>query len=68
MQFDFLGKDSMRYYNDVPVNELVFANLKSFCARKDPSEQVFDQLSVRLSGVSSALSLTYSYSFCRPPT
>ena len=28
--FDFLGKDSMRYYNSVPVDDQVFKNLKLF--------------------------------------
>lgn len=30
VEFDFLGKDSMRYHNEVTVTELVWKNLKSF--------------------------------------
>ena len=44
--FDFLGKDSMRYYNTVPVIEQVFKNLQSFSKGKDPEEKIFDVLTV----------------------
>ena len=45
--FDFLGKDSMRYQNSVKVLDKVFRNLKEFCARKDPTEKIFDELTTQ---------------------
>lgn len=39
---DFLGKDSMRYLNTVKVDEQAYANLKLFCAKKEPSDDIFD--------------------------
>lgn len=48
--FDFLGKDSIRYINEVEVDELVFKNLKIFKkAPKEVGDLLFDRLSVRLS-------------------
>ncbi|XP_069778299.1 DNA topoisomerase I, mitochondrial-like isoform X5 [Narcine bancroftii] len=44
VEFDFLGKDSIRYYNKVPVEKQVFRNLKLFMENKDPSDDVFDRL------------------------
>jgi len=46
--FDFLGKDSIRYVNEVEVDEQVFKNLKLF--KKEPKtvgDLLFDRLSVR---------------------
>jgi DNA topoisomerase-1 len=43
--FDFLGKDSMRYQNEVSVDANVYNNLKSFCAGKKRDEEIFDRLS-----------------------
>lgn len=31
IQFDFLGKDSIRYVNDVAVEPKVYELIKSFC-------------------------------------
>ena len=45
--FDFLGKDSIRYYNEVNVDLQVFKNLKLF--KKEPKvegDAVFDRLTV----------------------
>jgi len=42
--FDFLGKDSIRYYNEVPVEKRVFKNLLLFVENKDPSGDLFDRL------------------------
>lgn len=43
--FDFLGKDSIRYYNEVSVDPIIFKNLKIFMrppkGREDP---IFDRL------------------------
>ncbi|XP_042202878.1 DNA topoisomerase I, mitochondrial isoform X4 [Callorhinchus milii] len=44
VEFDFLGKDSIRYYNKVLVKKQVFKNLKHFMQNKDPSDDVFDRL------------------------
>uniref|UniRef100_A0A7M4F5M1 DNA topoisomerase I n=2 Tax=Crocodylus porosus TaxID=8502 RepID=A0A7M4F5M1_CROPO len=45
VEFDFLGKDSIRYYNKVPVEKPVFKNLKLFMQNKDPGDDLFDRLS-----------------------
>ncbi|XP_062402979.1 DNA topoisomerase 1 isoform X2 [Sardina pilchardus] len=45
VEFDFLGKDSIRYYNKVPVSKRVFKNLKLFMENKQPGDDLFDRLS-----------------------
>nr|XP_050847463.1 DNA topoisomerase I, mitochondrial [Vespula vulgaris] len=42
--FDFLGKDSIRYYNEVPVEKRVFKNLQLFMENKSPNDDLFDRL------------------------
>lgn len=52
LELDFLGKDSMRFYEKIDFNkykdngigEMVYNNLKKFCARKKPTDDVFDTL------------------------
>ncbi|XP_075875319.1 DNA topoisomerase I, mitochondrial isoform X2 [Nelusetta ayraudi] len=44
VEFDFLGKDSIRYYNKVPVIKKVFKNLKLFMENKQPGDELFDRL------------------------
>lgn len=47
--FDFLGKDSIRYYNEVTVDDQVFKNLKLF--KKEPKKEgdpLFDRLNTGL--------------------
>ena len=46
VEFDFLGKDSIRYYNRVPVEKNVFKNLKLFMEGKEPGDDLFDRLDV----------------------
>ena len=46
IEFDFLGKDSIRYYNKVPVDPQVFKNVKLFMKNKEPSDDLFDRLNV----------------------
>ena len=46
--FPFPGKDSIRYYNEVPVEKRVFKNLLLFVENKDPSGDLFDRLDVSL--------------------
>ena len=49
VEFDFLGKDSIRYQNKVPVERQVFKNLKLFVKGKQPEDDLFDRLNVRWS-------------------
>lgn len=43
--FDFLGKDSIRYYNEVPVDAIIFKNLSIFMRPpKGPQDPIFDRL------------------------
>jgi DNA topoisomerase-1 len=48
VEFDFLGKDSMRYQNTVEVAKPVFKNLKAFCKDKKKGDDIFDLLTVCL--------------------
>ena len=43
--FDFLGKDSIRYYKEIPVDEEVYENFEEFISGKNPSDQLFDLIS-----------------------
>ncbi|KAL7887025.1 hypothetical protein AOLI_G00047460 [Acnodon oligacanthus] len=45
VEFDFLGKDSIRYYNKVPVEKQVYKNLKLFMNSKNPDDDLFDRMS-----------------------
>ncbi|XP_058117465.1 DNA topoisomerase I, mitochondrial [Anopheles coustani] len=42
--FDFLGKDSIRYYNEVAVEKRVFKNLELFKENKKTGDDLFDRL------------------------
>lgn len=44
VQFDFLGKDSIRYRNAVPVEKRVFKNLRLFMENKNDEDDLFDRL------------------------
>ena len=46
--FDFLGKDSIRYYNKVTVDEQVFKNIKIFKRDKNDSHNLFDRVNVSI--------------------
>ncbi|KAE8599835.1 hypothetical protein XENTR_v10017350 [Xenopus tropicalis] len=48
VEFDFLGKDSIRYYNKVPVEKEVFKNLKLFMENKNPEDDLFDRLNTSI--------------------
>ena len=50
VEFDFLGKDSIRYYNLVPVEKQVFKNLRLFMENKEPGDDLFDRLTVSYHG------------------
>ncbi|XP_023083862.1 DNA topoisomerase I, mitochondrial isoform X2 [Piliocolobus tephrosceles] len=44
VELDFLGKDSVRYYNRVPVEKPVYKNLQLFMKNKAPRDDLFDRL------------------------
>ncbi|XP_051970994.1 DNA topoisomerase 1-like isoform X2 [Xyrauchen texanus] len=44
VEFDFPGKDSIRYRNKVPVEKQVFKNLKLFMENKNPEDDLFDRI------------------------
>lgn len=47
--FDFLGKDSIRFYDEVEVEPQVFKNLKIFKkAPKGEGDEIFDRLKVSI--------------------
>lgn len=47
--FDFLGKDSIRYYNEVTVDPIIFKNLNIFMRPpKSKDDLIFDRLSTSL--------------------
>ena len=46
--FDFLGKDSIRYYNRVEVDQQIFKNLRIFKQTKSDDDPLFDRVTVRL--------------------
>ncbi|XP_063064717.1 DNA topoisomerase 1 [Engraulis encrasicolus] len=48
VEFDFLGKDSIRYYNKMPVEKRVFKNLQLFMENKQPEDDLFDRLNTSI--------------------
>ncbi|CAG2105154.1 unnamed protein product, partial [Medioppia subpectinata] len=44
VDFDFLGKDSIRYENSVSVEKRVYKNLKHFMESKKGSDDLFDRI------------------------
>uniref|UniRef100_H2RMK6 DNA topoisomerase I n=1 Tax=Takifugu rubripes TaxID=31033 RepID=H2RMK6_TAKRU len=48
VEFDFLGKDSIRYYNRIPVEKRVFKNLQLFLENKQPGDDLFDRLNTSI--------------------
>lgn len=44
--FDFLGKDSIRYYNQVTVSDQVYKNIRIFKEKKDDEDDLFDRVNV----------------------
>lgn len=71
--FDFLGKDSIRYYNEVEVDAQIFKNLKIF--KREPKTEgdlLFDRLNTSLlnkylsgfmGGLTAKVFRTYNASF-----
>merc|ERR1712141_649691 len=48
VEFDFLGKDSIRYHNDVAVEKRVFKNLQLFKDGKKRGDDLFDRLNTSI--------------------
>ncbi|MCJ8741348.1 hypothetical protein PDJAM_G00069600, partial [Pangasius djambal] len=48
VELDFLGKDSIRYYNKIPVEKRVFKNLQLFLENKQLEDDVFDRLNTSI--------------------
>ncbi|XP_052815915.1 DNA topoisomerase I, mitochondrial-like [Mya arenaria] len=48
VEFDFLGKDSIRYQNAVPVEKRVYKNLQMFTDNKAPGDDLFDRLNTTI--------------------
>ncbi|QQP57815.1 DNA topoisomerase 1like [Caligus rogercresseyi] len=48
VEFDFLGKDSIRYHNIVPVEKRVFKNLQLFMENKKGEDDLFDRLNTTI--------------------
>ena len=46
MEFDFLGKDSIRYNNSIPVDKRAYKNLERFMDGKGEGDDLFDRLNV----------------------
>ncbi|AQK94450.1 Protease Do-like 2 chloroplastic [Zea mays] len=44
LQFEFLGKDSIRYFNTIEIEELVYKAIEGFCAGKKPGQDLFTRL------------------------
>ena len=69
---DFLGKDSMRYYNTVEVDPEVYENLQLFVEGKNSSEDLFESINTSslndylksfMEGLSAKVFRTYNASF-----
>jgi len=48
VEFDFLGKDSIRYNNSVSVDKRVYKNLVLFMENKNPEDELFDRLNTSI--------------------
>ncbi|KAJ7579162.1 hypothetical protein C8J56DRAFT_964969 [Mycena floridula] len=46
--FDFLGKDSIRYYNRVAVDQQIFKNIRIFKDNKEDDDSLFDRVSTTI--------------------
>ncbi len=69
--FEFMGKDSIRYYNEVPVDKQVYKNLEVFMKNKKEGDDLFDRLNTTvlnkhlkelLSGLTAKVFRTYNAS------
>lgn len=48
VEFDFLGKDSIRYNNAVPVEKRVYKNVSLFMENKKGGDDLFDRLNTSI--------------------
>ena len=73
LHFDFLGKDSVPYKNDVEVDPTVFRLVKEFKRGKQKGEEIFDLLTTRslnehlnsfMEGLTAKVFRTYNASHC----
>ena len=48
VEFDFLGKDSIRYHNFVSVEKRVYKNLQYFMDNKKGGDDLFDRLNTSI--------------------
>ncbi len=48
VEFDFLGKDSIRYNNSVAVEKRVYKNVQLFMDNKKGSDDLFDRLNTSI--------------------
>lgn len=48
VEFDFLGKDSIRYNNSVAVDKRVYKNLILFMENKNPEDELFDRINTSI--------------------
>ena len=73
LEFDFLGKDSMRYHNIVEVEPLVYKLVASFRQKKEPKDDVFDLINAsklndhfkqHMDDLSAKVFRTYNASYC----
>ncbi|TFY79589.1 hypothetical protein EWM64_g4425 [Hericium alpestre] len=62
VSFDFLGKDSIRYYNRVAVQEQVFKNIRLFKRDKEDADGLFDRVNSYMKGLSAKVFRTYNAS------
>jgi len=72
VEFDFLGKDSIRYNNDCAVDKKVFKNVKLFMENKKDGDDLFDRLNTSvlnqylnslMDGLTAKVFRTYNASF-----
>jgi len=72
VEFDFLGKDSIRYFNSVAVEKRVYKNVKMFKENKKPEDDLFDRLNTTtlnqylnslMDGLTAKVFRTYNASF-----
>jgi DNA topoisomerase I len=70
--FDFLGKDSIRYYNRVEVDTQVFKNIRIFKSGKNDDDNLFDRVTTSglnkhlasyMKGLTAKVFRTYNASF-----
>ncbi|KAI2650035.1 DNA topoisomerase 1 [Labeo rohita] len=62
VELDFPGKDSIRYYNKVPVEKRVFKNLQLFLENKQGKDDLFDRLNELMDGLTAKVFRTYNAS------